>query len=128
MASRPFKHGMEDDRITWPPACDAGIGRCWTVLLSTCRSLSLCGWGSNALVLATVMTKKVITARETFGIRATRNVTVVSCLSSILFQVLSFVTGEVLRVEESLVAGWASMRSLVTAEMDLEMTAILDQH
>ena len=79
-------------------------------------------------MLATMMTEEVIATRKAFSIGATHNVTVVGSLRSVLFYMLSLVTCEIFWVEKPLVACWTSMGSLITAEMDLKMTTMLDQY
>jgi hypothetical protein len=68
-----------------------------------------------------MVTKKVVTAREAFSVAAPNDMTVVGDLGGGLLHVLPLVTNEVLRVEKPLIADWASVRSLVTTEVNLEM-------
>ena len=72
-------------------------------------------------MLTTMVTKKVVTTREAISVAASNDMTVVSDLGGGLLHVLPLVTNEVLRVEKPLIADRASVRSLVTAEVNLEM-------
>lgn len=75
-------------------------------------------------MLTTVVTKKIITTRETLGVGAARNIAVESDFRSCLFHVLTLMTSEVLRVEEPLTTR-ASVRPLITAKMYLKVATVL---
>lgn len=72
-------------------------------------------------MLSTVVTKEIVTTRESFGVGAAVNFTVEGDLSRSLLHVLPLMTRQVFGVEEPLTASRASVRPLITTKVDLEV-------
>ena len=96
-------------------------GTAWCVVKTSDRArwaAKLRRRGGNTLMLTTMMTEEVVTAREAFSVGAARDVTVKDDLGGSLLHVLTLMTSKVLWVEEPLTTR-ASVRPLVTAKMYL---------
>lgn len=69
------------------------------------------------------MAEEIVATREAFGIEAALNGTIMGDFSRSLLHVLSLMTIKVFGVKESLTTVLASVRALVTAKVDLDVTA-----